>query len=147
MRKIFLTAALAAMVLSLSAGTASAQDTRAYKEGPVLQLTYVRTKDGHFEDYMKFLDGQYKSLMEANKKAGLIMDYKVYAAQPRSANEPDLVLSVTYANMGALDRVEEAIAVAEKQVGSLDKQEKEAAGRGVIRDILGGEVVRELILK
>ncbi len=145
MRKTILTAV--AVTLALSAGFATAQSSRPYKEGQVTELTYVRTKDGHFEDYMKFLDTQYKGLMEANKKAGLIIDYKVYAANPRSASEPDLVLAVTYANMGALDRIEEAIAVAEKQVGSIDKQEKEAAGRGSIRDILGGEIVRELVLK
>jgi hypothetical protein len=135
-----------ALALSVATGAVQAQG-RPYKEGQVTDITYVRTKNGHFEEYMKFLDGPYKALMEAQKKAGLIVEYHVYAAEPKSAHEPDLFLSVTYANMAALDRVEESIAVAEKVAGSLEKQEKEAAGRDPIRDILGSQLVRELVLK
>jgi hypothetical protein len=85
--------------------------------------------------------------MEAQKKAGLVIDYHIYAATPRGPQEPDLFLTTTYANMAALDRIEEAIAVAEKVAGSLDKQEKAAADRESIRDVLGSQLVRELILK
>ena len=136
-----------ALALIVASGTAVAQSARPYKEGQVTEITYVRTKNGHFEDYMKFLDGSYKALMDAQKKAGLVVDYHVYVATPRKADEPDLLLAITYANMAALDRVDEAIAVAEKVAGSLDKQEKEAQGREPIRDVLGSELVRELVLK
>jgi len=136
-----------ALALIVASGGVQAQSVRPYKEGQVTEITYVRTKNGHFEDYMKFLDGSYKALMEAQKKAGLVVDYHVYGATPRKADEPDLLLTVTYANMAALDRIDEAIAVAEKVAGSLDKQEKEAQGRDPIRDVLGSELVRELVLK
>jgi hypothetical protein len=135
-----------ALTLIVASGLVQAQG-RSYKEGPVTDITYVRTKGGHFEDYMKFLDGPYKALMDAQKKAGLVVDYRVYLAEPRTSQEPDLFLSVTYTNMAALDRIEEAIAVAEKVAGSLDKQEKEAADRESIREILGSQLVRELVLK
>jgi hypothetical protein len=136
-----------ALVLVVAGGAAQAQSARPYKEGMVTEISYIRTKNGHFEDYMKFLDGSYKTLMEAQKKAGLVVDYHIYAATPRKADEPDLFLTTTYANMAALDRVEEAIAVAEKVAGTIDKQEKDAQGREPIRDVLGSELVRELVLK
>jgi hypothetical protein len=40
----------------------------------VTELAYIKVKPGKFDDYMKYLDTTYKSLMEANKKAGLISD-------------------------------------------------------------------------
>jgi hypothetical protein len=142
----FVSSALA-LVFVVASGMAQAQAARPYKEGQVTDITYVRTKGGHFEDYMKFLDGPYKALMEAQKKAGLVVDYRVYLAEPHTPHEPDLFLSVTYVNMAALDRIEEAIAVAEKVAGTLDKQEKEAADRESIREILGSQLVRELVLR
>ena len=135
-----------ALVLIVASSLVHAQG-RPYKEGQVTDISYIRTKGGHFEEYMRFLDGPYKALMEAQKKAGLVVEYHVYAAEPRTPQEPDLFLTTTYANMAALDRIEEAIAVAEKVAGSIDKQEKEAADRESIRDVLGSQLVRELILK
>jgi len=135
-----------ALILAIGSGAASAQ-TRPYKEGPVTDISYIRTKDGHFEEYMHFLAGPYKALMEAQKKAGLITDYRVLSAEPKGPGEADLLLLVTYPNMAALDRVEEAIAVAEKVSGSIEKQEQAAVARGPIREVLGSQLVRELVLK
>ena len=45
--------------------TAQAQSTKVYKEGPVIELSYIKIKPGRFDDYMKFLDTTYKTLMEA----------------------------------------------------------------------------------
>jgi len=135
-----------ALILAIGSGAASAQG-RAYKEGPVTDISYIRTKDGHFEEYMRFLDGPYKALMEAQKKAGLITDYRVLSAEPKGPGEADLLLLVTYPNMAALDRVEEAIALAEKVSGPMEKQEQAAVNRGPIREVLGSQLVRELVLK
>jgi hypothetical protein len=37
---------------------------------------------------MKFLSTTYRTLMEANKKAGLILDYAIYSATPRRRRIP-----------------------------------------------------------
>ena len=42
--------------------------------------------------------------MEATKKAGLIIDYKVFRATPKSADQPNIYLWITYKNMAALDK-------------------------------------------
>jgi len=126
---------------------AIAQDSPSYKDGPVIALSYIKTRPGKFDDYMAFLDSQFKALMNANKQAGLIFDYHVYQAQPRTPNEPDVILAVTYANFAALDKSTEADAVSAKVLGSLSTQAKQTADRGVMRDIIGGELVRELVLK
>ncbi|MGB8338624.1 MAG: hypothetical protein WCD07_00695 [Burkholderiales bacterium] len=126
---------------------ANAQDVKPYKEGPVTAVSYIKIKPGKFEDYMKFLDTSYKSLMEANKKAGLILGYNVYSTQAKSPREPDLILTTTYANMAALDRTDEGDAVAAKVLGSTDVQNKAYIDRESLREVLGGELIRELILK
>jgi hypothetical protein len=127
--------------------SASGQDAKSYKEGPVTELSYIKIKSGKFDDYMKFLDTSYKALMEENKKAGLILGYKVYAAQARSPREADLILATTYANMAALDKADEGEAVAVKVLGSSDAQNKASMAREAMREVLGSELIRELILK
>lgn len=138
---------LLAIALLGLATASQAQSTRVYKEGPVTEVSYIKIKDGRFDDYMKFLDTTYKSLMEANKKAGLITGYAVYAATARTPQEPDLILTITYANMAALDRSEESEALAVQTLGSMDSQNKAAIERGVMREVLGSQIIRELILK
>src|SRR5262245_18224914 len=124
-----------------------ADDVKPYKEGPVTELSYIKVKPGRFDDYMKFLDTTYKKLMEANKKEGLITGYAVYGTQARSPQEPDLILAVTYPNMAALDKIEEAEAVAAKLIGPTDVQNKAAIERGPMREVLGSQLIRELVLK
>ncbi len=138
---------LIGMALCASTTMANGQEAKPYKEGPVTQLSYIKVKPGRFDDYMKFLDTTYKSLMEANKKAGLITGYAVYSAEARNPQEPDLVLAVTFANMAALDRTEETEALSAKVIGSNAVQNKAAIDRGPMREVLGGQLIRELILK
>lgn len=138
--------ALVGLTLCCVMVNASAEE-KSYSEGQVTELAYIKVKPGKFDDYMKYLSTTYKSLMEANKKAGLIVGYGVYSATPRTPQEPDLILTTVYANMAALDRSEEAEAVAEKIAGNSATQSKAAIGREEMRELLGSETIRELVLK
>jgi len=133
--------------LRLAMATASGADAKSYTEGAVTELSFIKVKPGKFEDYMKYLSTTYKTVMEANKKAGLITGYAVYSAQPRSPQEPDLILSVVYPNMAALDKIDEGEAVAAKVMGTPEAQSKAAIDREAMREVLGSELVRELVLK
>lgn len=137
-----------AVLLLAVAGLAGAQERR-YSEGPVVAVTSVKVMDGQFENYMKFLDGTYKASMEAAKKAGLILDYGVYNASPRTPQDADLYLVVTYPNMATLDGIDEKMDPIQASVTKMDlAQRDEASGkRTVMRTILGTELLRELKLK
>ena len=137
---------LVILMLAFTTGV-YAQDAKAYKNGPVTNVSYIRTKPGQFDAYVKWLDGPYKKNMEAQKKAGLVTSYAVYATQPRTAQDPDLILTVIYPNMAALDKTDESDAVAAKVLGSNDEQDKATVDRGSIREVLGGRLMREMILK
>src|SRR5438045_9459024 len=69
--------------------------TRAYREGPVISVSYIRTKPGMFDKYMAYLDGPYKTNREAQKAAGIIPDYGIFDAAPcNSPARQDTVIKV-----------------------------------------------------
>ncbi|MFZ0785935.1 MAG: hypothetical protein WAM67_09095, partial [Candidatus Acidiferrales bacterium] len=125
-KTIVLSMCLAASSLSL---TARAQDERAYTEGPVTEVDYIQVEYGHFEEYVDWLNSTWKPTMEAMKKAGLIIDYKVFKATPKSPDQPNIFLWITYKNMAALDQGVEQEAVAKKVIGSTEVQNKARVGR------------------
>jgi hypothetical protein len=85
--------------------------------------------------------------MEAMKKAGLIIDYKVFQATPKSPDQPNIIFFRTFKNMAALDKGVEQEEVAKKVICSTECQNKARAGRNEYRKVLGVELIRELILK
>ncbi len=90
--------------------------------------------------------------MEAMKKAGVIIDYKVFQASPKSPDQPNVFLYLTFKNMAAYagnigDRGIEAEYVARNVIGSTELQNKKRVERGVYRKVLGTELIREVILK
>jgi hypothetical protein len=142
-RTLFVAACLAATL----ALPIAAQDTRAYKEGNVVEISSIKVKPGKFNDYMSYLAGPYRNLMEENKKAGLITSWAIYGNRARNPQDPDLYLTITYPNWAALDRVEEAMAISAKVTGSMATQDKGFADRGTMREVLGSNVLQELVLR
>ena len=125
---------------------------RAYTEGPVTEVDYVRIEYGHFEEYVDWLNSTWKPTMEAAKQAGLIIDYKVCRASPKSPDQPNMFLMITYKEMAAYagdigDNAVELDAVAEKVIGSIEVQNKARVGRNEYGTVLGSELIREIILK
>jgi hypothetical protein len=136
---------LAASSLSLYA---LAQDERHYTDGPVTEVDYIQVEYGHFEEYIDWLNSTWKPTMEATKKAGLIIDYKVFSATPKSPDQPNIILWITFKNAAAaLDKGVELEDVAKKVIGSTEFQNKARVARSEYRKALGTEYIRELILK
>src|SRR5881392_3630095 len=143
-KTIILSMGLAASGLSLNA---RAQDERQYTEGPVTFVQEIAVEYGHFEDYIEWLNSTWKPTMEATKKAGIIIDYRVFSSTPPSPDHPDVILWITYKNMAALDRGVEEEAVAKKVICSTECQNKARVERSEYRKVLRREYIRELILK
>jgi hypothetical protein len=144
-KTIILSMCLATSSLSLNA---RADDERAYTDGPVTEVDYLRVEYGSFETYIDWLNSTWKPTMEATKEAGLIIDYKVFRATPKSPDQPNIFLMITFKNMAAaLDKGVELEAVAKKVIGSTEVQNKARVGRNEYRKVLGTEYIRELILK
>jgi len=150
-KTIILSMCLAASSLSLNARAqdvnAGAKDERQYTDGPVTEVDYIGVEYGHFEEYIDWLNSTWKPTMEATKKAGLIIDYKVFSANPKSPDQPNIFLMITYKNMAALDKGVEQEEVAKKVIGSTEVQNKARVARSEYRKVLGTELIREIILK
>ena len=148
MTKIILSVYVAVFLLSFNARAQSTQDERQYAEGPVTLVQEIAVEYGHFEDYIDWLNSTWKPTMEAFKKAGLIIDYKVFRLTPKSPDQPNISLWITFKNgAAALDNGVELEEVAKKVIGSTELQNKARVGRNEYRKVLGNEYVREVILK
>jgi hypothetical protein len=147
--KLRFLASLAIAALSMSPiSSALADDSKSYTEGTVTEVTSIRTKPGMFDKYMKWLGTTGKQLREDEKKAGLIVDYAVYRAVPRSPHDPDLYLTITYKNLAALDGLSDRVEPLMKKIwASRDDAAKAEADRESLREILGTELIRRLELK
>jgi hypothetical protein len=130
--------------------TASAQaSTRSYREGPVVQISYIRTKPGMFDRYMQYLNGPYKTDMEAQKAAGIIVDYAIYTSDPRTTGDHDIMLTTVYRNWGALDNLADRTdAISNRALQSTPEQRSQQfADRSSMRDFLGSRTYQQLLLK
>ena len=153
--------AVAIAVLSLAmAGLCSAQTSSPasasgagasmapYTEGPVWEITMIRTKPGMDDDYLKNLANAWKSTNEEAKRQGIIQDYKVLIGDASGRDDYNVLLMVEFKNMAALDGLREKTdPIARKLIGSEDAIRQGAVKRMEIRDILGGKTMREITLK
>jgi hypothetical protein len=128
-------------------GVATAADLP-YTEGTVSVVNSFRTEPGMFNAYMAYLKDTYKPMMEDAKKAGHVLDYAVYSTSPRSPDDPNVYIVVTYKNMAALDGLTDRMdAIQAKYVGDQAKRDAAAADREKMRTMIGTEMLRELVLK
>jgi len=145
--KYRLAAYAAFATLACTSFTALADD-HAYTEGPVVNVSRIRTVDGKFDDYMKWLDTTWKQEQEAAKKAGYILSYEVVGVEPREPDDPDLLLRITYKNWAALDgALEKGDAIAKEFEGSVAAASQAQADRARIRTVLGSATMQVLELK
>ena len=148
-KTIILSICLAVSSLSLDA---RAEDQRGYTYGPVTEVDYIQVNYGHFAEYMAWVTSTWVPTMEAAKKAGLIIGYKVFQSSPKSPDDPNVYLEITFKNMAAYagdigDQADAFEAVTEKVICSSACQDQARVHRNGYRRVLGTEVIRELIVK
>ncbi len=147
MKKYLILAATAALFVAWS-GLCSAQSDAPYTEGPVWQITMVKTKYGMTDDYLKGLAKTFKGTLEEAKKQNLILDYKILIGGAANPQDFDILLMTSSKNMAALDNAREKFdPIAQKIEGNLDQQRATATKRLEIREIFGGKLMREITLK
>jgi hypothetical protein len=122
-------------------------DGKDWNDGPVINVSSIRTVDGHFDDYMHWLATTYKKQQEAAKKAGLITTYRVIVVEARGPNDPDILLVTEFKNWAALDHLGSKFDQVSAQIeGSVEAAAKSEAERAKIRTVLGSRTEQEAIL-
>ena len=138
----------AALVAASALTTPVYADGRDWNDGPVINVSSIRTVDGHFDDYMHWLATTYKKQQEAAKKAGLITSYRVIVIEPRGPNEPDILLVTEFKDWAALDHLGSKLDQISAQIeGSTEAAAKSEVDRAKIRTVLGSRTQQEAVLK
>jgi hypothetical protein len=129
-------------------GTAASAQSSSYTPGSVWTFTNVVIEPGQFENYMDFLDKEYKRTNDFGVKQGYILSYHVFQVNNARAGEPDLILAVEskdyLSNAQQLDiqkKYEEFMAKDSR------KMTAESGDRKVMRKFVGGMELQELKLK
>ena len=123
-------------------------DGRNFNDGPVINVSAIRTVDGHFDDYMQWLATTWKKQQETAKKAGLISSYRVLLVEARGPHDPDVFLVTEYKNWAALDGLGSKFDAVSAQVeGSVEKANQSEADRAKIRTVLGSQTMQAAELK
>jgi len=141
-------AAAALLGVSSLSATVALADGKDYSDGPVINVSSIRTVDGHFDEYMHWLATTYKKQQEAAKKAGLITGYRVIVIEARTPSDPDILLVTEFKNWAALDGLGSKFDKVSAEVeGSVEAAAKSEADRAKIRTVLGSRTSQEAILK
>src|SRR2546430_7960428 len=89
---------------ALSLGIASlcsAQSDAPYTEGPVWNVTMVKTKAGMTDEYLKGLAKTLKVLLEEAKKQNLVADYQILLDNAATPHDFDILAMEETKNMSA----------------------------------------------
>jgi hypothetical protein len=148
MKNMFWIVAVFATLL-LPVLTQAQMPVRPFHDGPVWDITFVRTKPGIGLKYANYLATEWKTEQEALKKAGLILDYKVIETEAHGTTDWDLMLMTEFKDLATMEAEQDKREdVANKATKSDDQ--KMIAGyeeRASWREIVGDRLAREIILE
>ncbi len=140
-------AALAAL-LGFAISIPAFADDHPYTEGQVVNVARIRTVDGKFDDYMKWLSTTWKAEQEASKKAGYLVSYEIMAVEARTPDDPDILLITRYKNWAALDgALAKGDEIAKQVEGSVTASNQAQYDRAKVRRVLGSSTMQVLQLK
>ena len=142
---IRVTVGLMSLFLFLGAGVAQDQ----YTEGTVDRVTLVHILPGHFNAFMDDLRTNIKPIWEAEKSAGVILDYNIFLNQTKANIEDwDIGFVLSYKNMAALDGLGmKVLELRMKQYGDKSKEQQVVNKRVENAVAVGSYLARNITLK
>lgn len=146
MKRIQIVAAFL-FLLAFSAG-AYAQEAKPYRNGPVWEIGFIRTKAGMEDRYLRYVADSWKREQDALKKAGIVLDYKVIITEAHGSSDFNVILMTQFKDMASLEANEDkAEQIALQLEGGTQKMEGGYVDRANYREVLGGRLGREIILE
>jgi hypothetical protein len=135
-------------VLTLIGISVYAQVNRPYRNGSVWSISFIRIKPGMDTAYMNYIAGPWKANQEAAKKEGLILSYKVVSTEGHTPADWNVMLMTEYKDLASMEANEDkADALAQKVVGTDEKQMQGYKDRSEIREVMGVRLAREIVLE
>jgi len=125
-----------------------AQVNRPYRNGSVWNISFIRIKPGMDTAYLNYLAGPWKANQEAAKKDGLILSYKVISTEGHNPGDWNVMLMTEFKDLATMEANEDkGDALAQKMVGTDEKQMQGYKDRSEIREVMGDRLAREIVLE
>jgi hypothetical protein len=140
------TIAAAALAASLLFAAPAGAQQRSYAPGPLWDVASIKVEDGQFENYLDFLNRQWRDNQAYAKSQGWILDYYILSNEYPRADEPDIYLVTRYADFPSNAEIKRRDALMLEHMKSdphaLDRQSGE---RVKMRTLKGTMMLRELV--
>lgn len=139
---------IAAMLFSLPASAELWTDYDLSTE--VTELTVVEVKPNYVDTYLTRLESTWITSMEIQKELGYVVDFNVWVAPV--AAQPNVFLTVTYPNMGAMQGSKERYDTVNKMMEEryeADEEEQQETARGYeeYREMVDYVILNRVIYK
>jgi hypothetical protein len=146
MRKSLFIAVFVAMLMSAISTHAQSPF---YDPGPVWRVIYVHLKPGQGDAFWKDVKDNLKPIYDAQKKEGIITDYKFWTNPVSDGpNDWDVAIGLLYPNYAALDAAaSKAATIATKHYGTREALLDSGKKRSEIGEVVANHLAREVILK
>jgi len=141
------TITLALLSVLLFGACAATQD---YAEGPVWDITFIRTRPSQREAYLSSLRANTVPILHEEKRQGLIIDFKIFSnLTQHDPQEWDVAVAVQYKNFAQMDGfTAKEQAIRNKLLGSKQNADQVLVEKRVeIRDIISTKLIQELSFK
>ena len=138
-----------ALLLALVASTTTTRAQVPYNQGTVTRVVLLSIIPGHSDALFADLKKNVVPLWEAEKSAGLILDYSLFLNQTASGPEDwDVGYTLTYKNMAALDGLPDKLyEFRMKQYGSKDNEQKVIEKRVENAKVVSSSLLRDITLR
>jgi hypothetical protein len=121
---------------------------RSYELGPMWKFEMIDVEAGQLQNYMTFLDGQWKANQQFAKQQGWFLDYHILLNENKRPGEPDLYLVSRYADNPSNAELKRRDAVMLQRMQRTPQAlDQESAARVNMRTQMGSMLLRELVQK
>jgi hypothetical protein len=144
--KIVKTAVLIGILTAMGAVPVIGQVHKFFSPGTVWTVTMIKMASGMDQNYLQYLDGQFKKAEDAQIKAGYEKSYKILRTMDDSGW--NLLILREYTSLANIEtNVDKADALAQQTDGNDQAQMQGYQDRSKYREIIGTKYARELVLK
>ena len=137
------------LLLALIAATVTTRAQVPYSQGTVTRVVLLSTVPGHSDAFYADLKKNIVPLWEAEKNAGLIVNYSLFINETSSGpNDWNIGYTITYKNMAALDGLPDKVyELRMKQYGSKEDEQKVIEKRVDNVKLVSSSLLRDITLR
>ena len=134
------------VVFGLTFSSMAYTQEKAYKDGSVWAVSFIKVNANMGDEYIKNLKGTWNAVHAEAVKQGLILSYKVLAGSASNPDDWDIMLMAEYKNLASMEGYDAKWdAIYKKQVGDEETMKKLNESRINMRTIYGEKQLREVI--